>query len=289
MANSTNDIYVLPRDTKETQRLNEQHKHLLKCFPFLIHPATSVDAETPDLRIADIACGSGIWLTDVAQHYPKAECHGFDISGDQFLDEGSLDKLFGSGRVRFHVEDAASESGPLPEHRGKFDVVAVRLIHSSLVGEAWNRAVRNIMAMLKPGGHVQWIDWDPQRAYIVQYKPLAKKAAMEQLVSALKQFFATRDSAVAERLDELFSEHGMVDVLAEKHCSDPDLETRDFISWTVLNSVPGMVRKSLLSREGSGWTEERLAKIEQQAKEEQAAGEAFLRFDMTCYVAKKPE
>ncbi|KAK4503950.1 hypothetical protein PRZ48_004865 [Zasmidium cellare] len=257
MVKSSNDIYALPRDTKETQRLNEQHKHLLKCFSFLIHPGIPITPSTPDLRVADIACGSGIWLTDAAQRYPNAECHGFDISGDQFPDEASLDKLFGPGRVRFHVEDAGSEAGPLPEHQ--------------------------------PGGHVQWIDWDPKRAYVVQYKPLAKKAAMEQLASGFRECAATRDTSVAERLDELLSEHGVTDVLAEKFCSDPNMETRDFLTWTVLGSAPSMVRNSLIGKDGSGWSEERLARLEKEAKEERAAGEAFLRFDMTCYIAKKPE
>lgn len=112
---------------------------------------------------------------------------------------------------------------------------------------------------------------------------------MREVLDGFKQFLATRDTGPAERLDELLSEHGMVDVLAERYCSDPDLETRDFITWTLLESAPSVIRKSLVGKEGSGWSEERLARLERDMKEERAAGEAFLRFDMTCYIAKKPE
>lgn len=112
---------------------------------------------------------------------------------------------------------------------------------------------------------------------------------MKEVLDGFKQFLKTRDTGIAQRIDELLSEHGMSDVLAERYCSDPNMETRDFITWTLLESAPLVIRKSLVGKEGSGWNEARLAKLERDLKEERAAGEAFLRFEMTCYIAKKPE
>lgn len=145
-----------------------------------------------------------------------------------------------------------------------------------------------VLICSEPGGHIQWIDWDPRTAYLVQYKPLARRAAMVEMLSGWNQFLATRDTGVADRLGDLLLEAEMCDVLRERYGSDPDLETRDWIMWTLLDSVPIAIRKSLIGKEGSSWSEERLQDLVRQMKEERAAGECFLRFDMNCFVARKP-
>lgn len=147
MANSSTeqDLYGLPRDATETWRLNEQHAFLTKVFTFLVHPSISMNAES--LRVADVSCGSGVWLTDVARHYPYTKCDGFDISSSQFPRAEELQSTFGH-RVNFHVRDAADASGPGNEFVGVFDVVAVRLMHINIVGDQWERAVRNAVSML---------------------------------------------------------------------------------------------------------------------------------------------
>ena len=59
------DSYALPRDATETARLNKQHNHLLSAFEFHLHPAiaatlqAAVKGASNDLRIADVACGTG--------------------------------------------------------------------------------------------------------------------------------------------------------------------------------------------------------------------------------------
>lgn len=80
----------------------------------------------------------------------------------------------------------------------------------------------------------------------------------------------------------------MGDVLREWYGTDPDMETRDSISSMIFRGIPGIARRALVGQDGNGWSEERIAGLEAQLEEEMAAGEAFLRADMSCLVARKP-
>jgi ubiquinone/menaquinone biosynthesis C-methylase UbiE len=65
--------------------LNEQHFRLEKSFGFLVHPAIPLDKNKSGIRIADIATGTGIWLTEAARGFPESwQFDGFDISSAQF-------------------------------------------------------------------------------------------------------------------------------------------------------------------------------------------------------------
>lgn len=123
-----------------------------------IHPSIP----TANIRsIADAATGTGIWLVDAAQtlhnHHPRhtLSLHGFDISPAQFP--------FSSLKAQRHeiqltVQDILQ---PFPqEHRGRYDLVHVRLLVGALKEVDYPRAVRNLYDLLKPGGYLQWDDCD---------------------------------------------------------------------------------------------------------------------------------
>ncbi|KAK5120474.1 hypothetical protein LTR85_006129 [Meristemomyces frigidus] len=201
------DSYALPRDAPETARLNEQHEYLTKAFGFLIYPSTSSD--NPDLRVADIACGSGVWLTDVAARFPFARCDGFDISGDQFPSSRQLEENGLAERVRFHVHNAADPTGVGAAFAGAFDVVAVRLMHIDILGAQSDQAVKNAVALLKPEGYLQWIDWDPLTAHLVQTTPLVPRSGKDELLTGFRAFLATRHTASTARLPQMMRSKGL--------------------------------------------------------------------------------
>jgi hypothetical protein len=71
--------YPLEYSHRASVRLNLQHLLWRETFGFSIHPsiqvtATSGDGEKNDtaLNIADVACGTGLWLMDVARELPRA-------------------------------------------------------------------------------------------------------------------------------------------------------------------------------------------------------------------------
>ncbi|KAK5682608.1 hypothetical protein LTS10_005736 [Elasticomyces elasticus] len=281
---STNDRYPLPRNTSETSRLNEQHKYLVEAFGFHIHPRVPVAHEDSNFKVADIACGSGIWLTEVAAKYPQAQCVGFDISDKQFPSTSDLETNFAK-RVQFHALDATAEEGYGVEFEGQFDVVAVRLLHVSIAGAQWTRAVKNAVALLKPSGYLQWLDFDPRSAHVVQSRPLLKRAAIDQLIESFGEFLAATDSGATARLSQEMSESGLVDVQSELFALDVDPGWRKYFLWTMTHVMPDILQ----ARGPNGRDAEEWAKLKADAQEEGEQEGLWIRTEIYCHVGQKPE
>ncbi|KAF2398289.1 hypothetical protein EJ06DRAFT_97888 [Trichodelitschia bisporula] len=148
------DPYLIGRSRQETERLNRQHQFYHKTIGYLLHPSiTSHLATVPNPRIADVATGTGIFLREVAKSLPPtAQFDGFDISPDQFPAPETVPK-----NMRFHVVNAKQ---PFPaEFIGKFHVVHLRLLVCAMCSvEDWTTVARNVIALLKPGGAIQWTE-----------------------------------------------------------------------------------------------------------------------------------
>jgi 2-polyprenyl-3-methyl-5-hydroxy-6-metoxy-1,4-benzoquinol methylase len=107
---------------------------------------------TPPARVADVACGAGIFCLEVARRYPDAVVEGLD------LDESSIDMARANAReagmedrVRFHVRDAAA-----PGLDGAYDVIAINdsLHHFARPLDA----LRSLRALLAPGGTLMVVE-----------------------------------------------------------------------------------------------------------------------------------
>jgi ubiquinone/menaquinone biosynthesis C-methylase UbiE len=121
--------------------LNLQHCIITKSFGFLIHP--KIPFEKPNLRIADFATGTGIWLLDVAKIVSSiCQLTGFDISPVQFPRAPETVPM----NVSFKVYDILN---PVPDSwRDTFDIIAVRFMVIALTGDEWERAVANMIRLL---------------------------------------------------------------------------------------------------------------------------------------------
>ncbi|TKA74166.1 hypothetical protein B0A55_06582 [Friedmanniomyces simplex] len=283
----SNDHYPMPRDTSETARLNAQHKCLVGAFGFHIHPSIPVASEERKLRVADVACGSGIWLTEIATQYPHAQCDGFDISDKQFPAASDLQSSFGD-RVHFHAQDATVEGGYGKDFAGHFDIVAVRLLHISIAGAQWTRAVQNAIALLKPGGYLQWIDWDPHSAHLVQSRPLVAHVAMDQLLGIFKQFLSTMDTGATARLPQEMREGGLMDVRSELFALDADPGWREHFLWTITTVMPDVLAKRAGLMPGGAGDGKDWARLKAVAQEEGKQEGLWVRTEIWCHVGKKP-
>ncbi|KKZ67548.1 hypothetical protein EMCG_06782 [[Emmonsia] crescens] len=157
-SNSNTSRYLLTRTRAESDRLDFQHNTFQKVLGFLLHPAIP---QHDHMRIADIGTGTGIWLRDLAETLPKT-CifDGFDISLDQLPDR----VLFPTD-INYYVQDILA---PFPtEFLGQYDAVHVRLLVMGLKVDEWERAIRNLMSLLRPGGYLQWTDIAAFGAHIV--------------------------------------------------------------------------------------------------------------------------
>ncbi|PYH38097.1 class I SAM-dependent methyltransferase [Aspergillus neoniger CBS 115656] len=157
------DKYCFERDKKESERLDSQHRVLVRISgDTLIHPSIPIE----DIRsVADIATGTGIWLRDLKRSLDTPQVdryyHGFDISSEQFPDN--------PGAIQFSVHDLTV---PFPqEHWGRYDLVHVRLLVAALEEPDYKAAIANISRILKPGGYLQWEEIDAE-TYLTQGYPV---------------------------------------------------------------------------------------------------------------------
>ncbi|EPQ54483.1 hypothetical protein GLOTRDRAFT_93980 [Gloeophyllum trabeum ATCC 11539] len=137
------DVYVLPRNPTEAERLQAQHDHYRRAFGgLLVHPSI-------DLRehrsILDCCTGTGAWLKDArpAAH-PEAVLDACDISLEQYNENHSsvADEVF--------VQNITER---FPEaRRGKYDLVHQRLLVAGIRQDQWVSAIANVAETLKPGG-----------------------------------------------------------------------------------------------------------------------------------------
>lgn len=136
---ATDEAYMLSRNREESQRLNAQHHFSCAlAHGHLIQPSIPLS----DLcNIADIGCGTGIWLRAAAQELgTRVNCTGFDISAQQF----PKDNIRG---VEFVVHDVVKPFPP--EHHENFDMVNIRLLSYALKAQDLETAVENIIQILR--------------------------------------------------------------------------------------------------------------------------------------------
>ncbi|KAF2769701.1 hypothetical protein EJ03DRAFT_271707, partial [Teratosphaeria nubilosa] len=93
------------------------------------------------------------WLLDTAREFPEHEYHGFDISSSYFIIRPYLPK-----NMILHVWDALTR--PSEDFVGQLDIVHTRAPYSAVVDNNAEPLIKNLLALLKPGGHIQWEEKD---------------------------------------------------------------------------------------------------------------------------------
>ncbi|RAK95951.1 class I SAM-dependent methyltransferase [Aspergillus ibericus CBS 121593] len=142
--------YVLQRDLQASIRLYFQHWMWRRQLGYLLHPQIPIK---DGYRVADVACGTGIWLIDLAREHPGVQCDGYDISTEQYPAAGWLPP-----NVRLETLDLLK---PIPEAlRGQYDIVHVGLVVLVVENDDPTTVLENLLALLKPGGYLQWDESD---------------------------------------------------------------------------------------------------------------------------------
>ena len=122
----------------------------LRILSYDIYPQLREAIPAEGARIADVGCGTGAWLLSLNKTVPAShELHGFDISASQFPPPASLP-------VNVHLHTANAMQPFPPQYHGTFDLVHLRLLVCALERDDWVTVARNVLQILKPGGHIQW-------------------------------------------------------------------------------------------------------------------------------------
>ncbi|KUI59769.1 hypothetical protein VP1G_07000 [Cytospora mali] len=220
MATKSND-YLLGRDFHASTRLYMQHWMWRRKFGFLLHPKIPVN-EDQDIQIADVACGTGIWLIDLAKEIPKATLDGFDISTKQFPHRNWLPP-----QVRLHELNAM---GPMPKDLlGRYDIVHVGLVVLLVSGGDPSILVNNLLSLLKPGGYLQWNEADIEHLPRIPAADDVPRTNCDELYTkiyaAVGRTGVQLDLRWVRELPKILSNHPDIDLLVadERHPVPDDL------------------------------------------------------------------
>ncbi|KAK0719232.1 hypothetical protein B0H67DRAFT_149115 [Lasiosphaeris hirsuta] len=158
--------YALDRSYTASGRLALQHQLWKEVTVKPISPRILAHLKSPkggsagaavEVNIADVGTGTGIWAVDIARGLStqevKFKVHGFDISDEQFPPAHAL-----PAGVQLSVADALA--APAEYLCGTFDLVHIaHFAGVRALGEDPSPAMDHAMALLKPGGWIQWDEW----------------------------------------------------------------------------------------------------------------------------------
>jgi len=116
------------------------------------------------MKIVEIGCGAGnsVFPLLSANKNPHLSLHAYDYSSHavKLVQNNPLYKSPPAGAIQAAVWDLTSQDGlPSGLEEGSVDITILVFVLSALHPEEWGRAVRNIHAMLKPGGLVLLRDY----------------------------------------------------------------------------------------------------------------------------------
>ncbi|KAG8751187.1 hypothetical protein FRC14_008090 [Serendipita sp. 396] len=155
MFNAQSELYMMPSDNGEFQRLDKQHYALvlglggLYPCPNVVESILEPSNQGEPRSILDLGCGSGIWAIEMARKYPNAAVVALDLA------PCSVDLEAVPSNCRFEIDDI---NLGLSHYHGQFDVIHARCIGSGIL--SYGEMMLDVEACLKPGGIAIFIDGD---------------------------------------------------------------------------------------------------------------------------------
>ncbi|KXT08054.1 hypothetical protein AC579_204 [Pseudocercospora musae] len=247
-------------DTAENRRVNEEHDFISSGLGYVLHPTITRSLEdsrgsnSEKLRVADVSQGDQFSATASLPFSPQ----------ETIVDQITFQSVIKPGSIP-------------PESRGIYDVVCIRLLHASLEIDQWDEAMQNLVALLKPGAWLQWVDWDPMTARIATVKPGAPDGILRGLLS---------DYADAMRAAKVGNTYRIANAMR------PNLEELDSDMYTIdpsveLSKIIASGAISYLQQNGkytSAEAQDVGIKTEQEI--DQAGSLCF--FDLWSHIGRKP-
>ncbi|KIW06128.1 uncharacterized protein PV09_03293 [Verruconis gallopava] len=140
-------IYFVPVDDEEEARLDNQHKLFFYVF--------SSRHFEPDIgsprRILDCGYGLGTWAVQMAEDYPDAQVVAYDIHPVDHLSDGPEN-------LTAEICDL-NERLMLSRDEEPFDFIHSRCVGGGIRKSRWDSYIRDLRAMLRPGGYVQLAEY----------------------------------------------------------------------------------------------------------------------------------
>lgn len=123
--NNYSEVYQLPADGEELDRLDKQHIMFTEVMGRYPPPMQEVLAEPPPgerpVACLDLGCGSGCWILDVARDFPHCSCVAVDLVPMQVVDLPP--------NCRSEIDDI---NLGLQHYQEEFNVIHTRLVCSGV-------------------------------------------------------------------------------------------------------------------------------------------------------------
>lgn len=146
MPSQKNDYIIDINSAAETARLIDQHVLITQAMGGLFPEAPDLTTVT---RVLDLACGPGVWVTEVALRHPEIEVVGIDLSRTMIEYARARAKVQARDNAVFEVMDLRQ---PLAFPAGSFELVNARFLVGVLDREHWPRLLAECVRVLVPGG-----------------------------------------------------------------------------------------------------------------------------------------
>lgn len=178
--------WVAPdRNFRTSARLHIQHFLVQNTIDFLLEPTIErylAASSSQQLRVADLGCGNGAWLTELHTHFAKnsisASLEGFDKNPTLFPHAAYL-----PASVSLKQLDILAK--PLPaELIGAYDVVHIRAFGSAT--RSCDPVLTLALELLKPGGFLQWDEIRGDRFIVESPSPQVSKASCDRIAQVLQ-------------------------------------------------------------------------------------------------------
>ncbi|RYP89415.1 hypothetical protein DL769_000066 [Monosporascus sp. CRB-8-3] len=207
--------YVFTRDYIDNNRINLQHYLWVELFGYLTHP--KIPTSDPDLRIADIGTGTGIWLTDLEARLPNSvQLDALDVSF-----AATPPPKWIPSNVTLRYWDVKAD---VPEDLvGVYDIVHIRNFAFVLTNNDVQRVTESFVRMLRPGGYLQWGEVDVASFRIETLNPDTNVEALQELLRLSQGQDSRLKPTWVPRLPDLLSDVGLVEVESDVKDAPPHL------------------------------------------------------------------
>ncbi|KAF7925381.1 uncharacterized protein EAE97_010462 [Botrytis byssoidea] len=274
MTSAAQEEYVLERSLLGSSRLYVQYWLWQRLLGHLLHPSIPIKQ---DIKIADIACGTGIWLIDLAKELAKsktnAQLDGFDISTNQYPHSALLPP-----NVKLDILDIFK---PVPERlRGQYDVVHISLLCVVIPGGDPRHVLDNVLTLLRPGGYIQWKEVDFSMMACKAATPDLSTSNLKELVRWMYEVPLKKFTSFEwiRQLSFIFQERGIT--VLDSQLLEPEVDIA--CAWTSMH-MNGI--KELANIAGGG-SRDVLEKYGQAALEVQKG--AYISMMLVNAVGRKP-
>ncbi|KAF9021752.1 hypothetical protein BDZ89DRAFT_1198365 [Hymenopellis radicata] len=150
--NNYSEIYRLPADAEELERLDHQHIMFTEVMGKYVPPLEAImqdDIPGETKAVLDLGCGSGSWIMQAAHDFPNCSAVAVDLVPMQ------SPYVYMPPNCRSEVDDI---NLGLEHFYGDFNVVHARLIASGI--RDYEGLINHISHVLRPGGLIDLMEWD---------------------------------------------------------------------------------------------------------------------------------